>query len=229
MNKKQAANAAQAVLDANREAIVFDSAKVHACFTAMGQSDAEAKASGESKAASALELCKLAEIAGTESRSTGATEIDKGWSAEIRAMLPSLATEGSPFVKVKTEDGKDTRYTLTGYGRNVNSIARGFCQYAELEASKAETYVECRELVEARRAEDRTDKEKALSEAKDALDEVLKAIRANAVKGGDVDLIAFTTEGLQPVLDELEAMHADPDEESATEETEPEAKQASAE
>jgi hypothetical protein len=223
---KSAANAAQAVLDANREALTgFDSAVVHGLFTTMGASVNDSDKAKGIRSQAALELCRHAESVAIASRDTGATEIDKGWSANVRMMLPVLAKEGSPFVKVKKDD-KGTRYTMSGYGMNVNSIARGYCQYSDVgvHAADAETFVECREAVQARRAEDLTPAAKALVEAKQLLTDTLADVRSMAVDGNDIDLINDTIKSLVPIQDALTEMHLMSGAES--EETEAEAESA---
>ena len=55
-------------------------------------------ATGEMQNA-AVALIRHAHDVAAQSREAGATEIDKGWSANVRAMLPMLAKEGSKFVK----------------------------------------------------------------------------------------------------------------------------------
>lgn len=221
-NKATAADAAKVIIDANKEALVgFDAAKIVATFKTMAEGSNKTESGKTESANAALELCQQAHDVAVLSAAEGCTEIEKGWTKNIKALLPNLAAEGSPFVKVTEAEGKDTRYTLSGYGQNVNSIARGFCQYPELDSQSCESYRDAADLVRARRAEDRSDEEKALAAAKERLTEALKAYRELGIKGDDALRINQYAAGIERSIEietELDARTLEQDED-ATETT----------
>lgn len=162
-------------------------------------------ATGEMQDA-AIVLCREAEAVATASLKAGldADTIAAGWSAEVRAILPMLAKDGVTFVK--PSEKKEGGHILTGYGQNVNSAARGFCQYpGELTVDgtageDGEVSISAiMKAVRERRAADATDAEKALRDAKDMLAEAIKAYRELALEGSDVDRITAFAEALTEV------------------------------
>ena len=213
--KKAAASAVQEVLDANRAALVgFNANLVHEALNDMAAVTDQSEELAERKRTAAHRLVVHAHTVATESRKVGATDIDKGWSENIKALYPMLAKEHNRFVKTDVRKDGTTRYTLTGYGRNVMSTCRGFCQYDDVEPDAEGRYFEDQKIIVNRRAEDLDAKTLALRAAKEVLDERIKAFRELATKGGDVELIEGATDELNAVIKTLEAMHADPEDET---------------
>ena len=189
-SKSKKADAAQAVLDANHEVLVgFDAKKVTDCLVSMARSKAEADAAGETKSEAAHKLIVHAYDVAQQSRAAGATDIDKGWSKNLKALYPKLVKDGVSFIKTETKKDGGTSFTLSGYGQNVNSVARGFCQYADIAPDAEGRIAEDRKIVEARRAEDLSEDEQLLRAAKEALDVAIKTFRKAAIKGGDYSVI----------------------------------------
>jgi hypothetical protein len=171
---------------ANSFALDFNTHTVAEVFRAVNEKRSLIdSATGEMQSASTalvLEAHRVAEKA-REQGADGET-IAKGWSAEVRAMLPMLAVEGCSFVEESTK--KPGQFRLTGYGQNINSTARGFCEYPELDPEAARnddgelTYSG---LVSALTEEKRKHEDAevtALREAKEALTESIKAFRKAA-------------------------------------------------
>ncbi len=213
--KRSKAKAAKAVQEAAREVIVgFNAKTVIKCFQQMADGKTAADDASETKAGAALALVQHAHEVALASREAGATDIDRAWSKNVKALYPQMAKNGTPFVKV-TETNDETKYTLTGYGLNVNSIARGMCQYADIDMEGIESFGQARQRVQQRRADDLSPEVITLNNAKAELDDQWKAVRKLAIKGSDVELIERTTEALGEVLAQLEAMHEEGDDAEA--------------
>jgi hypothetical protein len=214
---KQAANAAAVVLAANREAVVgFNVNTVAEAFRAMSEKrQVLDTVTGEMQNA-AIVLIRHAHAVTQESTAAGATEVDKGWSKEVRAMLPMLAKEGSKFVK--ESEKKEGGFILTGYGQNVNTIARGFCQYPELNPDDCTneegevTFGSLNAAVKARRQQDETDAERDLRLAREALAEALTEYRKAATKGNDALRIQSFADALTEAVTSSDADVVEQDE-----------------
>lgn len=199
---KQQAKANKAVDAANKLAIVgFDPAIVTRLFEAMANGSMLVDGAREASAGAALEFVQHAESVRTETLAAGGDcdSIVTGWSKNVKTLLPRLAAkeETRRFVKVKDTEGKDTKFTLTGYGANVNSIARGLCQFDDISVGDCESYGQARELVMNRRAEERSDDEKLLAEAKQELRDALKEFAKVMCKTEDMGLIIAATNEIQ--------------------------------
>ncbi len=113
--------------------------------------------------------------------------ITEGFCKHMDALRSMLAAEGSPLVDVKTEDGKDTRYSWKGHGANVKSIAKGVTEYVDIEVEadqpelidvhEAESFTDIKKSVQVCRQADEDDEARELREAKEAYREVEAAIR----------------------------------------------------
>lgn len=213
-NQKQIEKAAEFALD-------FNTHTVAEVFRAVNEKRSLIDdATGEMQSASTalvLEAHRVAEAA----RKQGADgdTIAKGWSAEVRAMLPMLAVEGCTFVEESTK--KPGQFRLTGYGQNINSTARGFCEYPELDPEAARnddgelTYSGLvAALTEEKRKHEDADVT-ALREAKEALTESIKAFRKAA--GVTAQSITDAAELLDVLTGELAPVEEAETEEDSTE------------
>jgi len=209
--KNQKAAPAVVTQDANAAALVgFDTHVVADAFRAMSDRKALIETTTGAMQDAAVTLVLHAANVAAATREAGAeVNIADLWSATLSGLYPMLAAEGSRFIKVTPANGdKPAKYQLTGYGMNVNSIARGFCQYGDIWPADAQdengnlTYVALRALVEARRRDDESAEAKALREAREALDEALKGYRKAALDTGKAeDILEFAralTAALEP-------------------------------
>jgi len=193
----RSADASKDVQAANEIALVgFDQGIVNKLLQTMSAGASNLATAKEDSAKAALLLVQHAEAVRVATLEAGADcdSIAQGWSRKVKTMLPALAAEKSPLVKVKNEEGKETRFTLTGYGANVNSIARGMCQFDDITSDDCESYGQAREIVMTRRAEDRSTEEVALATAKDLFRESVKSYVAAVCKTNDQGLIELEAE-----------------------------------
>lgn len=229
------ADAAKAVQEANKEALVdFNVNVVAEAMRAMSDKRKVIdEATGQMQEA-AVVLCNHAHHVAEATRAAGGTPSDSAWSKQVKAMLPMLAKEGSRFVKVTEGKDGESKYTLTGYGQNVNSIARGYVQYSDIDPAEAvndegqQTFGAMRTQVTERRKEDRTDEEIALAESREAFAEAIKALRAAVGNSDRAKLDAATvllTEYAESIAASDEA-EAEADDDTETEVTEAEAEAA---
>jgi len=214
----------KAVEKANTFALDFNTNTVAEVFRAVNEKRSLIDAAtGEMQSASTalvVEAHRVAEAA----RSQGADgdTIAKGWSAEVRAMLPMLAVEGCTFVEESTK--KPGQFRLTGYGQNINSTARGFCEYPELDPEAARnddgelTYSG---LVAALTEEKRKHEDAEvtrLREAKEALTAAVKDFRKAA--GTTAESIENATELLVMLTGELTEAEPEADDDDGETEVE---------
>jgi len=206
---KGKAEASKAIKAANAEALVgFDQSIVANAFRAMSEKRGIIDAATGDMQEAGVVLCTHAYFVAVSTRAEGGTPSDSAWTKSVRAMLPMLAKEGSRFVKVSEDKDGAPKYLLSGYGQNVNSVARGFVQYSDISPDDAEgedgnvTFGALRTLVQNRRAEDRTDEEKALAESREALAEAIAALR-KAAGSTDRGRITSVTREVQAIIDGL--------------------------
>jgi len=202
MGKKVKVETSRDVMEANAEAIEFNSVRAHEIFVAMASSDTGLKSSKAARDNASLDLCKFAKATvDANSAISDRATIVRGFVKNLDAMRPMLAAEGSPFVEVKATE-KETRYTWKGHGANVKSIAKGVAEYAYLDidnapaivdVDSAESFTVVKKSVEAARRSDETDDARALRVAKDALRETLKEIQSFMLESDDKDLIEIAT------------------------------------
>lgn len=206
------AGPAKAERKANEYALVgFNEATVVECFKRMAASKAEADQAGESKAEAAHRLVVHAHEVGTASRAEGMSdgdELAKAWSANIKRLYPSLAADGVTFIKAEEKADGTIKHTLTGYGQNVNSVCRGFAQYDDIEPDAEGRISEDRNIVQNRRALDLDEETRLLMDAKESLDEALKAVRKASVATGDYSLIEGHAQQLHDLAAEITAQDA---------------------
>ena len=215
---KQAGPSTDVQAAAEISVLGFDAAKTKAVMLAMAEKRSVIdEATGELQD-SAVALCRQAEHVARVSAAEGidSDTIDAGWSAEIRALLPSLAHDGCSFVK--ESEKKPGKFVLTGYGQNVNSTARGFCQYpGELTVDGCApeegepTISGIMKAVRERRAEDASEEEKALRAAKQLLSDAIKAYRDTALEGGKAERIVEFAEALTLAVAEQVEVEAEAD------------------
>lgn len=192
-DSKTAAPAATAIKQANDAALLgFNISTVVDCMKSMSASKAEADKAGETKAEAAHRLVEHAFEVAQENREAGNVDGDQlaqGWSRNIKALYASLASDGVSFIKVETKADGTIKHTLSGYGQNVNSVCRGFCQFDDISPDEDGSISADRAIVESRRALELDEDEQLLKAAKDELDEALKAYRKAATVGNDYELI----------------------------------------
>jgi hypothetical protein len=126
-------------------------------------------------------------------------ELAKAWTAKFKTLYPVFAKEGLSIVKTTEKDDGTVKHTLSSYGQNVNSTCRGFCEYEDIEPDAEGRISKDMEIVSARRAEDRSDDQKILADAKEKLAEALKELKAAALgpKGDDAGLIVERAEAIE--------------------------------
>jgi hypothetical protein len=220
---KSKANQKQ-VEKANTFALDFNTNTVAEVFRAVNEKRSVIDAAtGEMQNASTalvLEAHRVAEAA----RAQGADgdTIAKGWSAEVRAMLPMLAVEGCTFVEESTK--KPGQFRLTGYGQNINSTARGYCEYPELDPEVARneagelTYSGLVAALTEEKRKHEADEVRELREAKEMLTESIKSFRKAATDGENADAIRVAAAMLDDLTGLLtESEEAEESEEDSTE------------
>lgn len=220
MSTSKKANAAKAVQNAAKEALVgFNVNTVADAMRAMSEKRKVIDAATGEMADAACVLCNHAHEVATATREAGGTPSDSAWSKQVKAMLPMLAKEGSRFVKTRERDDGSTAYLLTGYGQNVNSIARGYVQYSDIDPADAtdddgnQTFGAMRTQVQERRKEDRSDDERALAESREAFAAAIKALR-KAVGSNDRATLDAATLQVTELAKAFEAESADADAET---------------
>jgi hypothetical protein len=212
MATSKKAGAAKAVQVANTFALDFNERTVAGLFKAISDKRSIIDAAdGEARDASAALVIEAHRVAADAAeRGADGDTIMRGWSAEVRALMPMLAADGVTFVE--ESEKKPGQFRMTGYGQNVNSTARGFCEFPELnpEDARAEdgtlSYRSLAALVAAKRAESATDEEKALKAAKESLADSIKAFRKSVTaKGATADSIIEAAAMLDMLTAELTA------------------------
>ena len=154
----------------------FPKTELRKAFDSMATGDdSEANANNEKQSA-AREVCVLAAAFITDVIAEGSdTETALGkWKSDYRQLTAEMAVAGHKFAE--TVDGKgdkDATHRLTGYGKNVSSIARGVIEY-DITIAEDDSYSDVRKMVTAERAENRDEDVKALAEAKELIRESLK-------------------------------------------------------
>ena len=217
MSTSKKAGPAKAIAKANEAALVgFNGSQLTEAMLAMSEKrQAVDHLTGEMQDAAVM-VCRIAETTATESAAVGmdGDSIAQGWLAEVKARYPALAKAGCTFVK--PSDKKDGEFILSGYGQNVNSTARGFCQYpGELTVDGCAdedgnvTISGIMAAVRDRRAQDESDEVKAVKAAKADLADAIKLYRSTACKGNSAERIAEFTAALIEAVASYEASDAE--------------------
>jgi len=138
--------------------------------------------------------------------------VSDGFCKHMDTLRPMLAAEGSILVDVKTEDGKDTRYSWKGHGANVKTIARGVTEFHGLEntegqpmivdPSTAESFTEIKKSVQVARQSDEDDATRELREAKEGYRELESIIRGIALGQKTAAEVNAVAEDMQDLLDD---------------------------
>ena len=196
MSKQSKSKAApsKAINDANTNAVVkFPTAKLKAVMTLIGTTAAGIDASQAEKQNAALDACKLAVQFRADNASVILDTVITGWRDEWRVLAMQLAVSENRFAELR-EATKDKAATavMTGYGRNVVSIAKGCIEFEIESDDMPDSYREIRTTVEAKRAErDRLahPEKAAMQDAIDSLDESWDALRKLVVGSSDIALV----------------------------------------
>ena len=105
------------------------------------------------------------------------------WRGHWKTFISELHAANNPFVELgEPNKNGEQKPVMTGYGRNVASIARGVIEYDINpfdDQGEAKTYLNIQEDVQAARRAAAPDDKKRLREAKESLTESIKAFRSS--------------------------------------------------
>lgn len=211
----------------------FEKAALKREFDAMAKDKAAGDTASESKQGHALKIVELAhKFRSKQPDSVPRETIVKHWRENVKLLTMELAVSGNKFAVLKEgKDGAAPTAKLTGYGDNVASIARGM---VEFDVEIGESFRECREAVEAARAEYRRVNDPdaaALSDAKGAADEAWQELRKAVFDTGHTGLIETLAQVLADAKAELladERAAGEPEQEQEADDSEPEAERKAA-
>ena len=188
-------------------AVDFQTNSATKLLRAMAVAADEGSTAKASKEEASILFCQFAaDMVRTElDRDGGANDravITEGFCKHLDTLRPMLAAEGSPLVDVKTEDGKDTRYSWKGHGANVKSIAKGVTEFVDVEGEvelidvfNADSFSDIKRSVQVCRQADEDEAARELREAKEAYREVEATIRKMVLGRKTADeVIELTTE-----------------------------------
>jgi len=129
----------------------FPKAALKKALGIIGDTATQAETSQAEKQTAALSICKLAHRFMVDNTGIDIDTVTVAWRDSFKPLALELATAGNRFAELREAKGDNAATAvMTGYGRNVISIAKGCIEF-ELEPQ--DSYRECRELVEAKRAE----------------------------------------------------------------------------
>lgn len=209
----------------------FEKAALKRAFEAMAKEKEAGDKATDSKQGQALKIVELAhKFRSKQPDSVPRETVVKHWRENMKVLTMELAVAGNKFAQLKEgKDGASPTAKLTGYGDNVASIARGM---VEFDVEIGESFRECREAVEAARAEYRRVNDPdaaALSDAKGAADEAWSELRKAVFDTGHTGLIETLAQVLADAKAELLAdERAAGEPEADDSESEPEAERKAA-
>ena len=111
----------------------FSRSKVRQAFETMAQAKVAGDTAQDSKADSALTLCRLA--VKFRKANPAVTDVNgtivPGWRDHLAGVITELAVAGNKFAKLTpAKEDKPAKAVLTGYGNNVASIAKGCLEHS---------------------------------------------------------------------------------------------------
>lgn len=185
---KQAAKSSKAQQAIVKSGIVgFDTKAVTNALRVMSVSQNQAETANDKRGNAALELLKVAAKCRNASRDESVSEKDirSGWRASINEAARVVGRRGSNrFVEVIVNDDGMTMYRLTGYGKNVSSVALGVLESKGVDGNgpidpfaDGMSFEKCREAVRL----ERNSKKEAdpLADIMDSIAESFKTIRSH--------------------------------------------------
>ena len=208
MATSKTAKPAKAIKAANDNALKgYPKAKMLQAFNKIGAAKDAEDTSAEDRASAAMDIVELAVAFRTSNADATLETVVAGWRDNVRLTAMQLAVAGNRFAKVTPgKDGQPDKATLTGYGNNVASIAKGALEF-ELTADDMvddegiRSFRATRRAVEARRAEARrlADPDAAaFADEMAAADEAwrdLRSLIAESGKLGNAKALRQTLEG----------------------------------
>jgi hypothetical protein len=191
-----------AAIQAKNDAAIntaFPKAKLREAYDAMAEQVRTENSAKELKFEGGLEACRIAseysEAARNEPGQPDTSAILQHWKASQKLFVAELAAAGHKFAEyADAAKDKEPAPRLTGYGKNVMSILRGVIEF-NIEIADDDTFSSVRKIVEAERADARSDEAKRLAEAKERYREAAKELLNDF--GDNVELITEAAEVLE--------------------------------
>lgn len=200
----------KALKAANAAALnLFPKKAVKDALNTMADSKANEEGAAEARSNAAMELVKAAADYSEKAHAkTDHSTVLGDWRDNVKALALELATAGHKFASMsQPKEGQPAKASLTGYGNNVVSIAKGVIDF-ELDISEAASYGEVRAEVIAARAERKRKQDPDGAELADAKERTLdqwKALKEFIWESGDAGLVTALGETLEKMREDMEA------------------------